>query len=474
MKKNITQLTLRSLLPLLLGFMVITIIVIGFNFRSLILLSMQEHIVSIANIVKAGLTAHMKEGIMEKRGYFLQEIANGSHIKSIYIIRSDEVRKQFGNGLTVERGADRTLLNIMSLKKPHFTISEWGKKATIRAVIPYIATSKGHLNCLQCHHVAENTVLGAVDMEMDVTEYRNWALLYLLIISGIISVFTIAMLLSTSHIIEKFVRNPLLELITFAKSVFYRTDVRNPDMFETKEFAAVAYEFLKFGEELNERESRIEQTLMKFNSLNSEIDATMKETLFAMGEAEEKRSSETRNHTRRVVEYSRLLGELIGLEEKNIELLATAAPLHDIGKIGIPDSILLKPGRLSEEEHAIMQMHTTIGHDILRHSEHHALQAAATIAYQHHERWDGFGYPNGLKGEEIHIFGRIVAVADVFDALRTKRVYKERWPIEKVMAYFDAESGKSFDPQLVRFLIRNHERFEAIYALHDNEEIVSK
>ncbi|MDD4855328.1 MAG: HD domain-containing protein [Sulfuricurvum sp.] len=470
MKKNITHLTLRRVLPLLLILMLCIIIVIGLNFRSLVLASMETRVLSITQIIKAGLTAHMKAGLMDKRTYFLHEIANTPNVKSVTIIRSDEVYKQFGKSLAGERRVDSLLRAILQSKKPYFTMSDWGEKATMRAVVPYIATSKDNLNCLQCHHVPENTVLGAVDIELDVTEYRNQALIYLLILFGIILFFTIAIIRNTSNVIEEFVRKPLLELIQLAKSIFYRTDTRDYTVFQSEEFTQVASQFMKFGEELKEREARIELSTIKFSSLNNEIDTALKETLFAMGEAEEMRSKETRNHTRRIVEYSRLLGKLVGLEEQEIDLLVIAAPLHDIGKIGIPDSILLKPGSLDDEERAIMHMHATMGHDILKHSERDVLQAAATIAYEHHERWDGLGYPRGLRREEIHIFGRIVAIADVFDALGTKRVYKEAWPLKQVKEYFEQESGKAFDPQIVNLLIQHYSQFEMLYNAHYDDQ----
>lgn len=472
MQKNITQITIKRLLPLLLGLMLLSIIVIGLNFRSLVLMSMEEHILSIAQMTKAGLTAHMKAGMMERHAYFLNEITEVPHVKSLMIIRSTELNEQFSNSSIGEKKVDPRLNSILQSKEPYFTMKEWGEKATMRAVVPYIATSKGNLNCLQCHHVPENTVLGAIDIELDITEYRNGAWTYLLILFGIISFFTIAIIFSTSHVIEQFVRKPLLELIQLAKAVFFRTDLKEHAMFQSEEFTEVASQFLKFGEELKEREVRIEQRTIEFQSLNNEIDTTLKETLFAMGEAEEKRSKETHNHTRRVVEYSRLLGKLVGLEELEIDLLTTAAPLHDIGKIGIPDSILLKPGKLNKEERAIIEMHVTIGYDILKHSERNVLQTAAIIAHEHHERWDGLGYPMGIKGEEIHIFGRIVAIADVFDALGTKRVYKEAWPLEEVREYFKQERGKAFDPQLVDLLVQHYHQFEALYNIHYNDEML--
>ena len=187
-----------------------------------------------------------------------------------------------------------------------------------------------------------------------------------------------------------------------------------------------------------------------------------------MGEAEEIRSKETRHHTRRVIEYSNLLAMIAGMNEHDINLLVTAAPLHDIGKIGIPDSILLKPGILNDEERTIMKTHSALGYDILKYSERDVLQAAATIAYEHHERWDGLGYPRKLKGDEIHIFGRIVAIADVFDALGTKRVYKDAWPLEKVKEYFQEQKGKAFDPYLTDLLLEHFVQFEALYAKYYN------
>lgn len=463
MKKNITQLTLNRLLPSLLILMLSIIIVIGLNFRSLVLMSMQERVLSITQTIKAGLTAHMKAHIMGKRPYYLHEITHIPHINKIIIIRSDQVCEQFGRCVVGEKRVDNSSKNVFKSKENYFEIKEWDTKASIHAIIPYIATSKGNLNCLQCHHVPENTVLGAVDIELDITEYRNKAWTYLMILFGMTLVLTLIVMINTSYVIERFVREPLLQLIQLAKSVFYHTNKNEYTAFHSQEFDEVATQFIHFGEELKEREERIEQTSIKFKSLNHEIDNTLRQTLFAMGEAEEIRSKETHKHTKRVVEYSRLLGELYGLDKEDIDLLTTAAPLHDIGKIGIPDSILLKPGRLDDEERLIIQMHAIMGYDILKHSEQKVLQAAAIIAHQHHERWDGHGYPAKLKAEDIHIFGRIVAIADVFDALGTKRVYKDAWPLDKVRDYFIKESATAFDPHLVQLLMEHFQEFEELY-----------
>ncbi len=184
-------------------------------------------------------------------------------------------------------------------------------------------------------------------------------------------------------------------------------------------------------------------------ALQEEIESTQREIILTLAETGEMRSKETGNHVRRVAQYSRIMAESYGLDQKQIDLLKDASPMHDIGKVGIPDSILLKPGKLSDEERLIMQTHTTLGYNNFKNSERELLKAAAIVAAQHHEKWDGTGYPNGLKGEEIHIFGRLTTIADVFDALICKRVYKDPWPVEKIVNLFIEGRGKEFDPEVV-------------------------
>ena len=184
-------------------------------------------------------------------------------------------------------------------------------------------------------------------------------------------------------------------------------------------------------------------------SLNYEILETQREIIWKLGEVVETRSRETGNHVKRVAAYSRLLAEAIGLTKDETTILTFASPMHDVGKMGIPDEILKKPGPLTDEEIGVMRTHTQIGYDMLRTSRRALLRTAATVALQHHERWDGKGYPQGLAGEDIHIYGRITAVADVFDALGVARVYKDAWPLEKILDYFKSERGKQFDPGLI-------------------------
>ena len=184
-------------------------------------------------------------------------------------------------------------------------------------------------------------------------------------------------------------------------------------------------------------------------ALQEEIESTQREIILTLAETGEMRSKETGNHVKRVAEYSAILAKEYGLSPEEISLLKDASPMHDIGKIAIPDSILLKPGKLTDEERKEMQSHTTLGFEMLNHSDRELLKTAALVALQHHEKWDGTGYPNGLEGTDIHIFGRLLAIADVFDALICKRVYKDPWPVKNIIEMFKEESGKDFDPEVI-------------------------
>ncbi|MBA1432743.1 MAG: HD domain-containing protein [Epsilonproteobacteria bacterium] len=196
--------------------------------------------------------------------------------------------------------------------------------------------------------------------------------------------------------------------------------------------------------------------------IHQELEATQKEIIYKMGEIGESRSKETGNHVKRVAEYSKLLASLSGLTKKDAEVLFTASPMHDIGKVAIPDAILNKPGKLTSEEFEIMKKHAEIGYNILKSSQRKTLKAAAIVAYTHHEKWDGSGYPNGTKGKNIHIFGRITAIADVFDALGSDRAYKKAWNLERILELFKKQRGKHFDPKLVDLFFDNLEQFLSI------------
>ncbi len=227
----------------------------------------------------------------------------------------------------------------------------------------------------------------------------------------------------------------------------------------------VAYKVNKnVGLSVDEVNKRIEDGLKEIHNLNDEIENTQKEVVFTMGAIGESRSKETGNHVKRVAEYSKILGLHYGLEPDEAEMLKQASPMHDIGKVAIPDAILNKPGRFDENERKIMDTHAQLGYDMLKMSNRKLLKTAAIVAYQHHEKWDGSGYPNALKGEEIHIYGRITALADVFDALGSDRVYKKAWDDERIFKLFKEERGKHFDPKLIDIFFDNLNKFLHVRA----------
>ena len=198
----------------------------------------------------------------------------------------------------------------------------------------------------------------------------------------------------------------------------------------------------------------------------TELEENQKEMIFILSELIESVSDETGKHVRRVAEYSYLLAKYYpALSEEDAQIVYSAAPLHDVGKLALPHDILHKPGRLTEEEFQIIKTHTTKGHEFLKRSKRKFLKAADIIAYQHHEKWNGTGYPQGLKGEEIHIYGRIVALADVFDALVHKRAYKEAWSVDEAVEYIVSHSGTQFDPKLVEIFQEHLEEFLEICKL---------
>lgn len=198
--------------------------------------------------------------------------------------------------------------------------------------------------------------------------------------------------------------------------------------------------------------------------LRGEIEDTLRDIIYRLSEVVENRSRETGNHVRRVAEFCRILGDGMGLTPEQVHVLWTAAPLHDIGKVAVSDAILNKPGKLTDEEYTAMKEHARIGEAMLAGSHQPVFQAAAIIAGQHHERWDGRGYPRRLEGDQIHLFGRIAAVADVFDALCSERCYKPAWPLDKALELFREERGRQFDPDVIDVLFERLDEILEIQA----------
>jgi HD-GYP domain-containing protein (c-di-GMP phosphodiesterase class II) len=213
-------------------------------------------------------------------------------------------------------------------------------------------------------------------------------------------------------------------------------------------------------------EDKIQNAIKEIQLLNDNLNETQIEILERLGTLGEYRSKETGAHVRRVGLYSKHLASLAGLSENDAALYEKAAPLHDIGKVGIEDSILNKPAKLTPDEYEVMKNHAKIGEDILKGSDKKLIQIASQIAGGHHEKYDGSGYPRALCGQDIPLSARIVAIADVFDALYSSRVYKKSWSQEEIISYFEEQSSLHFDPLLARLFLDNFESFVRIY--HEN------
>ena len=206
---------------------------------------------------------------------------------------------------------------------------------------------------------------------------------------------------------------------------------------------------LKLQEQQSIIQDRADWLARRVESATVQIAARERETLLRLGKAGEYRDEDTGNHVIRMAKYSRVIAEELGLSDAECNDIESAAPMHDIGKIGIPDKVLLKPGKFEEDEWEVMKKHTIMGHNILSNSQSRYIQMGAVIALNHHEKYDGSGYPAGLRGQEIPLVARIVAVADVFDALVSERPYKKSWSQDEALNYIREQAGKHFDPQCV-------------------------
>lgn len=203
----------------------------------------------------------------------------------------------------------------------------------------------------------------------------------------------------------------------------------------------------------------INHDVSEIYNLNEKIKKTQKTIIYMLSTVIETRSKETANHVKRVVDYSEVLAKKYGVSIYEIELLKMASPLHDVGKISIPDYILNKPDTLTDEEFDIIRSHSSVGFNILRGSDNEVLNIASIIAHEHHENWDGTGYPRKIYGKNINILSRITSIADVFDALTQDRCYKKAWSIEKTVDYIKKESGKKFEPKLVEIFLDSIDEF---------------
>ena len=211
----------------------------------------------------------------------------------------------------------------------------------------------------------------------------------------------------------------------------------------------------------------------KVRQRTAELDRSRLEIIRRLGRAAEYKDNETGMHVIRMSHYSRTIARAIGMDESEADLLLNAAPMHDVGKIGIPDKVLLKPGKLDDGEWTLMRKHPEFGANIIGDHDSGLLQMARTVALTHHEKWDGSGYPNGLSGEDIPLVGRIVAIADVFDALTTERPYKDAWPVDKATALIEREAGAHFDPDLAAAFLRSMPEVLAIKEKYAENSVLT-
>lgn len=202
-------------------------------------------------------------------------------------------------------------------------------------------------------------------------------------------------------------------------------------------------------------ESEVNKRTVRLREALELVKSASLDTILRLSMAAEYKDEDTGEHTKRIGHFSATIAKKLGLPDDEVETILYAAPMHDIGKIGIPDAILLKPGKLDKDEWNIMQTHTTIGGKILADSNINFIQLAYTAAMSHHEKWDGKGYPQGISGKDIPIIGRIVAVVDVFDALLSKRPYKQPFTLEKTLAIINEGKGNHFDPEIVDIFLEN-------------------
>ncbi len=261
-----------------------------------------------------------------------------------------------------------------------------------------------------------------------------------------------ALLLGASDFISKPYDIDILyaRTINYAQLSYYTTEVQNKN--------------LSLESKVQERTQELTKALQISKETEFEISTRL-------GKAGEFRDPETGGHIKRMSHYSWLLAKLYGLDEKESELILYASPLHDIGKIAIKDNILLKPGRFSEDEYKEMQKHAELGAQMLQGAQKYpVLNAGYVIALEHHEKYDGSGYPAGKKGDDIHLYARIVAIADVFDALSSKRCYKDAMPLEKVLEIMKKDTGSHFDPKLMELFFNNLDKFLEIKEKFKDEE----
>ena len=447
MKKSIKTITLFRFIQIFIITIVIISSIIAISYRSLFKHSIENEVLRISELVKAGLTSHMKAGIMDKKQYFLNEISTIKDIQSIEVIKVHDNNKILSSNIN----------NAVTSKKASFYWNDLD--STIQAVVPYIANDTETLSCISCHDVNNGDVMGVVDITIDISTSQDIVIKYGYYLIALFIFFAILIVVNMFRLIDRYISKPLSTVIDEGEKAYFSHNKLDSNNYESDELDKVAKNINDFNNDIIIKEKEIYSKNIELNKLNEEIESTLRDTLMAMGEIEEIRSEETKNHTLRVTKLSAKIAREYGLSEEDIQLIELASPLHDIGKVGISDNILQKPGKLTESEFEIMKGHAELGYKVLKHSKRKVLIAASQIAYSHHEKWDGSGYPQGLSAENIPIFARIVAIVDVLDALLCRRVYKEAWPKEDVKALLIKEKNKHFEGKLVDIVLDKFDEY---------------
>ncbi len=264
-------------------------------------------------------------------------------------------------------------------------------------------------------------------------------------------------------------KNPQAGLVDIAQLKKYAQDIAEvykSEKEKRKELQISEQQLEKYADDLN-------KTILELKASHREIQEAYIDTIHRLALAAEYKDEDTGNHIIRISRYCTLIAEKLGLSAREVQNIRYAAPMHDVGKIGIPDNILMKPGKLTDEEFEIIKTHSTIGAKILANSKSKVLNVAEQIALYHHEKWNGKGYPQGLSGDNIPLTGRIVGLADVFDALTSKRPYKDPYSMEVAIDIIKKERGEHFDPDIVDVFLENKDEILKIKAEVHLEEGLS-
>ncbi|HJO95449.1 MAG TPA: CHASE4 domain-containing protein [Victivallales bacterium] len=368
----------------------------------------------------------------------------GTSRGTIFMIR------KFNNDL-IQKISNRVSLNI-SFKKV-IKVKEESNKPFFKESGNDILSSNIYIPCLN----NGNYVLLHANIQRGIfsssLKILNYAQLFICLV-------TLVLLLIVLLILRKMVIRPLSNLIEYI--IFLKKKHKMNNISSTKhndEIGMLTREFDSLFNQINTNNQNLEQLVEK---RTEEIKKSHEEMIFRLAISSDKRDSGTGNHIKRIMEMTTLFANKLGMPADISEMYGLASTMHDIGKIGIPDNILLKPGKFITEEYETMKEHCVIGASILGGSKIRLLNIAHEIALGHHERWDGKGYPMQIKGKDIPISARIVSILDVFDALYTERLYKKAWKIEKIVSYFKENKGVQFDSELVELFLTNISEFKEI------------